>query len=224
MRANGEAFWRSVKARIWKRASRSPLWSARCLVFPLLMLGWHHDAEEAGPATGVRCRPGSLARRVTPASDGGINVRTSTALPNRRLHRHYIQRKRYPAAVCLLPGPVADPVLQAMAAEMALSETAFLLRVDNEPWETGTTFSIALVHAPDRGAALRAYDPRLEDLLRTAVGLGDLNLREDASRSFIDVGDPRDHRAHPPQRPSPTSTRRWRPSVSSTPKPLVDEE
>lgn len=47
-----------------------------------------------------------------------------------------------PAAVCLLPGPVADPVLQAMAAEMALSETAFLLRTDNEPWETGTTFSL----------------------------------------------------------------------------------
>jgi len=40
-----------------------------------------------------------------------------------------------PAAVCLLSAPLPDATLQAIAAEMNLSETAFLLRAKDEPWE-----------------------------------------------------------------------------------------
>jgi PhzF family phenazine biosynthesis protein len=47
-----------------------------------------------------------------------------------------------PAAVCLLPGPVADSVLQAIAAEMNLSETAFLLRTNHRRSHSGDTFSL----------------------------------------------------------------------------------
>ena len=47
-----------------------------------------------------------------------------------------------PAAVCLLPMPIADPLLQAIAAEMNLSETAFLLRTNHRRWRSGDTFSL----------------------------------------------------------------------------------
>lgn len=47
-----------------------------------------------------------------------------------------------PAAVCLLPAPVADEHLQAVAAEMNLSETAFLLRTNHRHWRSGSTFSL----------------------------------------------------------------------------------
>lgn len=47
-----------------------------------------------------------------------------------------------PAAVCLLPMPLADPLLQTIAAEMNLSETAFLLRTNHRCWRSGDTFSL----------------------------------------------------------------------------------
>ncbi|MBN1249249.1 MAG: PhzF family phenazine biosynthesis protein [Anaerolineae bacterium] len=47
-----------------------------------------------------------------------------------------------PAAVCLLANPLADSTCQAIAVEMALSETAFLLRTGNERWEASDRFSL----------------------------------------------------------------------------------
>ncbi|NWG11729.1 PhzF family phenazine biosynthesis protein [Candidatus Bathyarchaeota archaeon] len=47
-----------------------------------------------------------------------------------------------PAAVCLLPHEYADSVLQSIAAEMNLSETAFLLPLDGEPLKESKTFSL----------------------------------------------------------------------------------
>ncbi|MGC9520417.1 MAG: PhzF family phenazine biosynthesis protein [Anaerolineae bacterium] len=47
-----------------------------------------------------------------------------------------------PAAVCLLPLPLPDERLQAIAAEMNLSETAFLLRTNRRRWVSGDTFSL----------------------------------------------------------------------------------
>lgn len=48
--------------------------------------------------------------------------------------------KGNPAAVCLLPRPYNDATLQAIAAEMNLSETAFLLRSGRQPWAENETF------------------------------------------------------------------------------------
>ena len=39
-----------------------------------------------------------------------------------------------PAAVCLLTHPLDDETLQAIATEMNLSETAFLGRTSDTPW------------------------------------------------------------------------------------------
>jgi PhzF family phenazine biosynthesis protein len=47
-----------------------------------------------------------------------------------------------PAAVCLLSDPLDDAVMQAIAAEMNLSETAFVMRLDDAPWSKATTFSL----------------------------------------------------------------------------------
>ncbi len=47
-----------------------------------------------------------------------------------------------PAAVCLLPFAIGDKLMQAIAAEMALSETAFLLRTNHRRWASGETFSL----------------------------------------------------------------------------------
>ena len=48
--------------------------------------------------------------------------------------------KGNPAAVCLLPQTSDDATLQAIAAEMNLSETAFLLREGRQPWAESETF------------------------------------------------------------------------------------
>ena len=48
--------------------------------------------------------------------------------------------KGNPAAVCLLPQTYDDATLQAIAAEMNLSETAFLLRSGRQPWAESETF------------------------------------------------------------------------------------
>ena len=48
--------------------------------------------------------------------------------------------KGNPAAVCLLPQTHDDATLQAIAAEMNLSETAFLLRSGRQPWAENETF------------------------------------------------------------------------------------
>ncbi|NBD36348.1 MAG: PhzF family phenazine biosynthesis isomerase [Chloroflexi bacterium] len=48
--------------------------------------------------------------------------------------------KGNPAAVCLLPQTYDDATLQAIAAEMNLSETAFLLRGGRRPWTENETF------------------------------------------------------------------------------------
>ncbi len=55
-----------------------------------------------------------------------------------------------PAAVCLLQQPYDDVFLQTVAAEMNLSETAFLLREGERLWEETTAFS------------LRWFTPRVE--------------------------------------------------------------
>lgn len=55
-----------------------------------------------------------------------------------------------PAAVCLLSEALPDATLQAIAAEMNLSETAFLLRTVDAPWQEGNTF------------ALRWFTPKVE--------------------------------------------------------------
>ncbi|MGC9469874.1 MAG: PhzF family phenazine biosynthesis protein [Anaerolineae bacterium] len=47
-----------------------------------------------------------------------------------------------PAAVCLLPAPLEDALLQAIAAEMNLSETAFLERTSRRRWAAGDVFSL----------------------------------------------------------------------------------
>jgi PhzF family phenazine biosynthesis protein len=58
-----------------------------------------------------------------------------------------------PAAVCLLSRKYGDSVLQSVAAEMNLSETAFLLPLDGKPLREAKTFS------------LRWFTPQVEVLL-----------------------------------------------------------
>ncbi len=55
-----------------------------------------------------------------------------------------------PAAVCLLDDQYKDAVLQSIAAEMNLSETAFLRRIANKPFKDSQRFS------------LRWFTPRIE--------------------------------------------------------------
>jgi len=47
-----------------------------------------------------------------------------------------------PAAVCLLTQPLDNNALQSIAAEMNLSETAFLCRSADTPWDTNDHFSL----------------------------------------------------------------------------------
>lgn len=47
-----------------------------------------------------------------------------------------------PAAVCLLTEALDDATLQAIAAEMNLSETAFLRRITDAPWNVNDEFSL----------------------------------------------------------------------------------
>jgi PhzF family phenazine biosynthesis protein len=47
-----------------------------------------------------------------------------------------------PAAVCLLPCDLAEARMQDIAAEMNLSETAFLRRIDARPWKQATSFRL----------------------------------------------------------------------------------
>lgn len=58
-----------------------------------------------------------------------------------------------PAAVCVLQRKYADSVLQSIAAEMNLSETAFLLPVEDKPLKKSKIFS------------LRWFTPKVEMLL-----------------------------------------------------------
>lgn len=55
-----------------------------------------------------------------------------------------------PAAVCLLPAPLDDALMLAIAAEMNLSETAFVTRLEERPWAACKRF------------ALRWFTPRVE--------------------------------------------------------------
>jgi len=50
--------------------------------------------------------------------------------------------KGNPAAVCLLPRTLDDALMQAIAAEMNLSETAFVMPVDDTSWSGAATFSL----------------------------------------------------------------------------------
>lgn len=50
--------------------------------------------------------------------------------------------KGNPAAVCLLNQKLDDNIMQAIAAEMNLSETAFVLSLENKPIEESTNFSL----------------------------------------------------------------------------------
>jgi len=79
-----------------------------------------------------------------------------------------------PAAVCLLKRKYADSVLQSVAAEMNLSETAFLLPIEDKPLKESKSFS------------LRWFTPKLEvplcghaTLATAAVLFYDLNILAD---------------------------------------------
>jgi len=50
--------------------------------------------------------------------------------------------KGNPAAVCLLPNTLDDALMQAIAAEMNLSETAFVMPVEDMPWQETARFSL----------------------------------------------------------------------------------
>lgn len=50
--------------------------------------------------------------------------------------------KGNPAAVCLLPHALDDTLMQAIAAEMNLSETAFVMPVGDAPWQETARFSL----------------------------------------------------------------------------------
>jgi len=50
--------------------------------------------------------------------------------------------KGNPAAVCLLPHALDDTLMQAIAAEMNLSETAFVMPVGDTPWQETARFSL----------------------------------------------------------------------------------
>ncbi len=50
--------------------------------------------------------------------------------------------KGNPAAVCLLPHTLDDALMQAIAAEMNLSETAFVMPVGDTPWQETARFSL----------------------------------------------------------------------------------
>ena len=50
--------------------------------------------------------------------------------------------KGNPAAVCLLSHAIDDALMQAVAAEMNLSETAFVMRLENRPWAELAVFSL----------------------------------------------------------------------------------
>lgn len=50
--------------------------------------------------------------------------------------------KGNPAAVCLLPHTLDDALMQAIAAEMNLSETAFVMPVGDTPWREAARFSL----------------------------------------------------------------------------------
>lgn len=54
----------------------------------------------------------------------------------------HVPFKGNPAAVCLLSHPLEDAVMQSIAAEMNLSETAFVMRLDDAPWSKAATFSL----------------------------------------------------------------------------------
>ena len=47
-----------------------------------------------------------------------------------------------PAAVCMLKKPISDRLMQAIASEMNLSETAFVLPIDNAFVEKASTYSL----------------------------------------------------------------------------------
>ena len=79
-----------------------------------------------------------------------------------------------PAAVCLLKHEYADSVLQSIAAEMNLSETAFLRPPEQKPLRESKNFS------------LRWFTPKLEvslcghaTLATAAVLFYDLNISTD---------------------------------------------
>ncbi|HDQ35013.1 MAG TPA: PhzF family phenazine biosynthesis isomerase [Chloroflexi bacterium] len=47
-----------------------------------------------------------------------------------------------PAAVCLVDAPLPEPLMMAIAAEMNLSETAFVQRLDDRPWAVSDRFAL----------------------------------------------------------------------------------
>ncbi|MEJ5310239.1 MAG: PhzF family phenazine biosynthesis isomerase [Anaerolineae bacterium] len=73
--------------------------------------------------------------QISPDSDVGVRywvVDAFTRLPF----------KGNPAAVCLLPHALDDALMQAIAAEMNLSETAFVMPIGNMPWCEAARFSL----------------------------------------------------------------------------------
>ena len=79
--------------------------------------------------------------------------------------------KGNPAAVCLLDHKLEEPVMQAIAAEMNLSETAFVYSLENKPIRETTHFSLRWFtpkvevplcgHATLATAAVLFYDQKL---------------------------------------------------------------
>ena len=68
-------------------------------------------------------------------SDVGVRYRIVDAFTR-------VPFKGNPAAVCLLPHTLDDVLMQAIAAEMNLSETAFVMPVGDAPWSETARFSL----------------------------------------------------------------------------------
>ncbi len=113
--------------------------------------------------------------------------------------------KGNPAAVCLLSHEYDDALLRAVAAEMNLSETAFVIPLDAEDWKMATRFSLRwftpLVEVRLCGHATLATGAVLLNVIKVAAPCvafetlsGELVARRDAGGGVV-----LDFPADPPQ-------------------------
>jgi PhzF family phenazine biosynthesis protein len=102
-----------------------------------------------------------------------------------------------PAAVCLLPQTYDDHVLQSIAAEMNLSETAFLLSLEQKPVKESKTFSLRWFtpkvevslcgHATLATAAVLFHDTGIStDEIKFDTKSGTLTAKKDRNGILLD--------------------------------------
>lgn len=105
--------------------------------------------------------------------------------------------KGNPAAVCILPRRFKDRILQAIAAEMNLSETAFLFPLEDKPLEKSEIFSLRWFtptvevplcgHATLATAAVLFYQIEvLTNKVNFATKSGKLTARKDQKGIILD--------------------------------------